>query len=191
MRRKSECKSSDRPVGRKTGRRLLLCTPWFPQRPLPARPAPARAVLPFTPETLRPGRPAGTCREGKGLESQGASAWRMGSPPQEPWGPRPCWGPGPGAQGPHGLWSVTSLCRVALWVLSSSCTWRGGTTVTLGGTQPCPRGDPHARRGTMAVSTGLPPGWATLPCDPGPLAGLRCKGPAAGPGQAWRSRGLF
>ena len=64
----------------------------------------------------------------------------MESHPQEPSGPRPCWGPGHGAQGPHGLWGIKSLCRVALWVLSSFCTRRGGTTVPLGGTQPPGRG---------------------------------------------------
>ena len=35
---------------------------------------------------------------------------------------------------------------------------------------------------TMSVSTGLPPGGATLPRDPGPFAGLRCNGQLPGRG---------
>ena len=126
---------------------------------------------------------AGTWREGKGLESQGTSAWGVGSGTQEPWGPRPCWGPGHGAGGQHGLRGVKSLCRVALWVLGSLCTWRGGTMVPLGGTQPRLCGDPHAWRRTMSSSLGLPPGWPHCPVIQGCSQGSSAMGQQPGRGR--------
>lgn len=128
-----------------------------------------------------PRRPAGTCREGKGLESKEHQPGGWSLTPRGPRDP-PLLGPGRGAWGPPNTEASKTLCRVALWVLSSFCTLRGSTTVPLGG-HPA-----SGRRMVLQASTGLCRRLeAALHHDPGLLAGRRCSGPAARPGRAWRS----
>ncbi|CAI9173809.1 unnamed protein product [Rangifer tarandus platyrhynchus] len=54
--------------------------------------------------------------------------------------------------------------------------------VPLGGTQPRPRGDPHAGRRTTSASSGLPPGWPHCPVIQGCLQGSGATGQQPGRG---------
>lgn len=151
-----------------------LSGPRRPGQPLPT----------FTPETLSPGRASRDLQGREGFRITRSISLADGVSPPGALGTPPLLGPWSRCPGPTRALGhqVPLLCGPlgAEFLLYTERRHHGAPgRYTASGQR------------LVSASTGLPPGWAALHHDPGLLAGRRCSGPAARPGQAWCSRDVF